>query len=81
METGEELKSCCAALYEKDWVRLLLGNSYHPGGLALTERLGQLLSLRPGMRILTWRQDAERAPCTWHRRLTVTWSEPISARR
>lgn len=52
METAEELKSCCAALYEKDWVRLLLGDSYHPGGLALTERLGQLLELRPGMRVL-----------------------------
>lgn len=52
METAEDLKSCCAALYEKDWVRLLLGDSYHPGGLALTERLGQLLGLRPGMRVL-----------------------------
>ena len=52
METAEELKSCCAALYEKDWVRLLLGDSYHPGGLALTERLGQVLELRPEMRIL-----------------------------
>ena len=52
METAEELKSCCAALYEKDWVRLLLGDSYHPGGLALTERLGQLLELRSDMRVL-----------------------------
>lgn len=52
METAEELKSCCAALYEKDWVRLLLGESYHPGGLVLTERLGQLLELKPGMRVL-----------------------------
>ncbi|HLK58207.1 MAG TPA: class I SAM-dependent methyltransferase [Chthonomonadaceae bacterium] len=52
MESAEALKSCCASLYEKDWVRLLLGDSYHPGGLALTERLGQLLELRPGMRVL-----------------------------
>ena len=52
METAEELKSCCAALYEKDWVRLLLGDSYHPGGLALTTRLGQILELKPGMRVL-----------------------------
>ena len=52
METAEELKSCCAALYEKDWVRLLLGDSYHPGGLALTERLGQMLELRPAVRVL-----------------------------
>ena len=52
METGEELKSCCASIYENDWVRLLLGDSYHPGGLALTERLGQYLELRPGVRAL-----------------------------
>ncbi len=52
METAEELKSCCAALYEKDWARLLLGDSYHPGGLALTERMGEVLELRPGMRVL-----------------------------
>ena len=52
METAEELKSCCAALYEKDWVRLLLGDSYHPGGRALTERLGHVLELRPGVRVL-----------------------------
>jgi len=46
------LKSCCAALYESDWVRLLLGDSFHPGGLALTERLGHLLDLQPGQRVL-----------------------------
>ena len=52
METGEDVKACCAALYEQDWVRLLLGESFHPGGLTLTERLGVLLDLRPGMRVL-----------------------------
>ncbi len=52
METGEDVKACCAALYEQDWVRLLLGESFHPGGLALTERLGVLLDLHPGMRVL-----------------------------
>jgi len=40
-----EYKACCAAVYEHDWVRLLLGESFHPGGLALTERLGELLCL------------------------------------
>jgi ubiquinone/menaquinone biosynthesis C-methylase UbiE len=38
-------KSCCAALYQTDWVRLLLGESFHPGGLALTSRLSSLLDL------------------------------------
>ncbi len=46
------LKTCCANLYESDWARLLLGDSFHPGGLTLTERLGTLLDLRPGRRLL-----------------------------
>ncbi len=48
----EALKACCARLYENDWVRWLLGESFHPGGLALTERLGVLLDLQPGQRVL-----------------------------
>jgi ubiquinone/menaquinone biosynthesis C-methylase UbiE len=45
-------KTCCAALYQSDWARLLLGDSFHPGGLALTERLGTLLNLGPDYRVL-----------------------------
>jgi ubiquinone/menaquinone biosynthesis C-methylase UbiE len=52
MSNALEVKSCCAALYETDWARLLLGESFHPGGLALTGRLGQLLSLRPDLTVL-----------------------------
>ncbi len=48
----EKVKSCCANVYESDWARLLLGDSFHPGGLALTERLGELLGLGPGKRVL-----------------------------
>ncbi|MFQ5890329.1 MAG: class I SAM-dependent methyltransferase [Gemmatimonadota bacterium] len=51
-ETSESLKACCAALYESDWARLLLGESFHPGGLGLTERLGALAGLGPGARVL-----------------------------
>lgn len=51
-QTAEEIKTCCAALYESDWASLLLGDSFHPGGLALTQRLGELLNLQPGQRIL-----------------------------
>ncbi len=47
-----EIKMCCAAAYQSDWAKLLLGDSYHPGGLALTDRLGQTLGLRPNMRVL-----------------------------
>jgi len=51
-QTADELKSCCANLYQSDWASLLLGDSFHPGGLALTQRLGRLLNLQPGQRIL-----------------------------
>lgn len=42
-----EIKQCCARLYESEIVSRLLGDSFHPGGAALTERLGQLLALTP----------------------------------
>ena len=48
----EVVKSCCATLYASDWVRLLLGDSLHPGGLRLTERLALLIGLQPGHRLL-----------------------------
>ncbi|MBI3910986.1 MAG: methyltransferase domain-containing protein [Armatimonadetes bacterium] len=44
---GRELKACCASLYEAGIVRYLLGESFHPGGLALTGRLGEALGLGP----------------------------------
>jgi arsenite methyltransferase len=47
-----ELKSCCAAAYQSDFARLLLGDSFHPGGLALTERLGELLALSSSDHVL-----------------------------
>lgn len=43
--TASEVKSCCAAFYENDLVRALLGDSFHPGGLRLTQRLGEALRL------------------------------------
>jgi arsenite methyltransferase len=47
-----EVKTCCAAIYQSDWARLLLGDSFHPGGMALTEHLGMLLDLAPGKQVL-----------------------------
>lgn len=52
IETSENLKSCCARLYESDYVKLLLGDSFHPGGMKLTERLGEVLNLGPHSRVL-----------------------------
>src|SRR5260370_39336051 len=49
---ADEIKACCATVYASDWARLLLGESFHPGGLALTERLGTLLDLGPAKRVL-----------------------------
>jgi arsenite methyltransferase len=46
------VKSCCAALYESDWARLLLGGSLHPGGLALTDRVAELAGIGAGKRVL-----------------------------
>ena len=48
----EALKRCCSHAYESDLARMLLGDSFHPGGLDLTRRLGMLLNLRAGLRIL-----------------------------
>jgi len=49
---SEDLKACCATIYESDIARLLLGDSFHPGGVRLTRRLGEILGLRPGARVL-----------------------------
>lgn len=49
---NDEIKACCATLYESDFARMLLGDSFHPGGLRLTERLGEKLALGPGMKVL-----------------------------
>lgn len=51
-QAPETIKACCVALYDSDWAALILGDSFHPGGLQLTERLGELLELEPGERVL-----------------------------
>ena len=50
--TSAEVKACCAAAYSRDAVALVLGQSYHPGGLALTRRLATAVGLRPGWRVV-----------------------------
>ncbi|WP_328414951.1 MULTISPECIES: methyltransferase domain-containing protein [unclassified Micromonospora] len=47
-----QAKACCAATYGSDVAALLLDDSYHPGGLALTRRLADRLALRAGERVL-----------------------------
>jgi ubiquinone/menaquinone biosynthesis C-methylase UbiE len=50
--TPEEIKACCAVSYQNDAVALILGDSYHPGGLELTRHVARSIGLRPGQRIL-----------------------------
>jgi hypothetical protein len=52
MSSPDTVKQCCARLYESDFGRLLLGDSFHPGGTKLTERLGELLGLDAQSRVL-----------------------------
>ena len=49
---ADDVKLCCATAYQHDAVALILGESYHPGGLDLTRRLARTIELRPGDRVL-----------------------------
>jgi len=51
-EDPETLKACCTSFYESDIVRRVLGTSFHPGGERLTLRLGNMMELGPGMKVL-----------------------------
>lgn len=51
-QSPENVKSCCANFYESEAVRFLFGDSFHPGGLALTERLGVVVGLTADSKVL-----------------------------
>jgi ubiquinone/menaquinone biosynthesis C-methylase UbiE len=46
------VKACCASAYGTGLVSLLLGDSFHPGGVDLTRRLADALDLQPGQQVL-----------------------------
>jgi len=48
----QSVKQCCAAFYGSDFARLLLGDSFHPGGTELTHHLGALLRLTGASNVL-----------------------------
>lgn len=52
MSSQQTIKQCCSQLYESDFAKMLLGDSFHPGGVRLTERLGTLLGLTAQSRVL-----------------------------
>ena len=41
-------KACCADLYQSDLARIILGDTLHPGGPALTNQMAKLLEIQPG---------------------------------
>ena len=41
-------KACCADLYQSELARVILGDTLHPGGLALTNQMAKLLEIQPG---------------------------------
>lgn len=44
---SETIGACCTSLYESKGFKLLLGESWHPGGLDLTRELAQMLAVKP----------------------------------
>lgn len=47
-----EVKQCCADFYENDAVKLIFGQSLHPGGLGLTKELVEKLGIKKNDRVL-----------------------------
>ena len=45
---ADDVKACCASAYASEAARWLLGDSFHPGGAALTSRLAAALDVAPG---------------------------------
>ncbi len=48
MQSEAEAKACCADLYQSDMAKLIMGDTLHPGGLGLTNKLGRLMGLESG---------------------------------
>lgn len=48
----EDVKACCSLVYSNEGVRMLLGDSWHPGGIGLTDRLAAILRVGPGSLVL-----------------------------
>lgn len=52
MEPEPDVLACCAATYSHPSARWLLGDSFHPGGLALTTQLAHLSGIGAESRVL-----------------------------
>ena len=60
MVRESDILACCATAYSHPAARFLLGDSFHPGGLALTAELAQLSGIDAESRVL----DAGSGPGT-----------------
>ena len=49
---SSSIKCACTDFYESDIVKFLLGDSFHPGGLELTKKLGEAVVLKPADSVL-----------------------------
>ena len=49
---ADTVKACCAMAYSGDRARALLGDSFHPGGTRLTDRVADLLDIGDTSRVL-----------------------------
>lgn len=49
---ADEYAACCSDFYSSEAVRLLLGDSFHPGGEELTRELLEMAGAGPGQRVL-----------------------------
>src|ERR1039458_8133716 len=76
----QSVKQCCATFYGSDLARMLLGDSFHPGGTTLTTQLGELLTLTPESHVLDVASGrgtsafhiTETFGCRWRRRCGPT---------
>ena len=48
MLSEAEAEACCADLYQSDMAKLIMGDTLHPGGLGLTNKLGLPMGLEAG---------------------------------
>ncbi|MDQ6683194.1 MAG: class I SAM-dependent methyltransferase [Chloroflexota bacterium] len=51
-ESSDAVVACCSALYGNPIAELLVGDSFHPGGLESTRQLLRASGLQPGARLL-----------------------------
>jgi ubiquinone/menaquinone biosynthesis C-methylase UbiE len=49
---AQSVGACCSIIYSHPLATWLVGESFHPGGLALTDELAELTELGPGKRLL-----------------------------